>query len=387
MLLARELTARGHEVEVLTGFPNYPGGKIYAGYRVRLWAREKMEGISVLRVALYPSHDRSAFGRILNYLSFAASAAVIGAALIRKPNVMYVYHPPATAGLAAVAIRFLRRVPFVYDVMDLWPDTVATSGMMSNPTVIMLLDRMCKWIYRNAGHIAVVSPGFKQRLVDRGVVPEKIDIIYNWCDEANMGGAAERHGTSSKTRSDKFTVLFAGTMGTAQGLDTALEAARICGSSVPNAHFQFVGGGIDRERLEQKAAQMGLDNVTIMPWQPVNRMGPILAAADVLLVHLKDDPLFRITIPSKTQAYFVAGKPVLMAVSGDSAQLVRDAGAGIIVPPDDCVAMAEAVRQFSHLTPAEREEMGENGRRYYQTHMSLKTGVDRFESLFRLLGN
>jgi glycosyltransferase involved in cell wall biosynthesis len=173
----------------------------------------------------------------------------------------------------------------------------------------------------------------------------------------------------------------------AQRLDAVLDAARICRNSVPNARFQFIGGGVDHERLERKAVDMALDNVTFMPWQPVNRMGPILAAADVLLVHLKDDPLFRITIPSKTQAYFAAGKPVLMAVLGDSAELVSDARAGMVVPPEDSVAIAEAVRKFSALTAEQRAEMGENGRAYYQSHMSLKAGVDRFETIFRSLVN
>jgi glycosyltransferase involved in cell wall biosynthesis len=387
LLFARELTARGHKVEVLTGFPNYPGGHVYPGYRIRPWAREQIDGISILRVALYPSHDKSAFGRALNYLSFAFSAVLIGSALIRKPDVVYVYHPPATVGFAAVAIGFLRRVPFVYDVMDLWPDTVAASGMMSSKVALAVLDKSCNFVYRRAGLVAVVTPGFKRQLVGRGVSPDKIEVIYNWCDEAQMGRSQRTNGCSAKPGPGEFTVLFAGTMGMAQRLDAVLDAARICRNSVPNARFQFIGGGVDHERLERKAVDMALDNVTFMPWQPVNRMGPILAAADVLLVHLKDDPLFRITIPSKTQAYFAAGKPVLMAVLGDSAELVSDARAGMVVPPEDSVAIAEAVRKFSALTAEQRAEMGENGRAYYQSHMSLKAGVDRFETIFRSLVN
>ena len=130
LLFARELAARGHDVEVLTGFPNYPGGHVYPGYRIRPWVREQIDGVSILRVALYPSHDKSAFGRALNYTSFAISAALIGTALIRKPAVVYVYHPPATIGFAATVIGFFRKVPFLYDIQDLWPDTVALSGMM-----------------------------------------------------------------------------------------------------------------------------------------------------------------------------------------------------------------------------------------------------------------
>ena len=183
LLFARELAARGHEVEVLTGFPNYPGGKVYPGYRIRPWVREQIDGIDMLRVALYPSHNNSGLHRALNYLSFALSAAVIGTALIRKPDVVYVYHPPITVGFAATVIGFFRRTPFVYDIQDLWPDTVAASGMMSNPAALALLGKLCNFVYRRARHITVLSPGFKEQLVGRGVPPDKIDVIYNWCDE------------------------------------------------------------------------------------------------------------------------------------------------------------------------------------------------------------
>src|ERR1035437_8276696 len=186
MLFARELVARGHDVEVLTGFPNYPGGKVYPGYRIRPWTREKVDGINVLRVALYPSHNNSGLHRALNYLSFAFSACVIGTALIRKPDVMYVYHPPITVGFAAAVIGFLRRTPFVYDIQDLWPDTVAASVMMSNPMALALLGKLCKFVYRRANHITVLSPGFKEPLAGRGVSPDKIDVIYNWCDETGL---------------------------------------------------------------------------------------------------------------------------------------------------------------------------------------------------------
>jgi colanic acid biosynthesis glycosyl transferase WcaI len=231
LLFARELVARGHEVEVLTGFPNYPGGKVYPGYRIRPWVRERLDGIDVLRVALYPSHNNSGLHRVFNYASFALSAAVIGTTLIRKPDVMYVYHPPITVGFAAAVIGFLRRTPFVYDIQDLWPDTVAASGMMSNPAALGLLGSLCKFVYRCASHITVLSPGFKETLARRGVPLDKIDVIYNWCDETVFNVDYER-GARLASSADKFSILFAGTMGTAQGLESVLQAAQICLSTV-----------------------------------------------------------------------------------------------------------------------------------------------------------
>jgi glycosyltransferase involved in cell wall biosynthesis len=387
LVFAKALRDRGHDVQVLTGFPNYPGGKLYPGYRVRFCQCEVMDGIPVTRVPLYPSHDKSPLGRALNYLSFAVSAAVIGAATIKRPDVVYVYHPPGTVAIPAAALRVVYRVPIVYDVCDLWPDTVRATGMVRSKVLFRIVEKISELPGRVASRLAVVSPGFRETLIRRGVAADKIELIYNWCDESHMGGLQQPNGSSAKRSPGEFNVLFAGTMGVAQALDAVLDAARICRTLVPSARFQFIGGGVDRERLERKAVDMALDNVTFLPRQPMNMMRPILAAADVLLVHLKDDPLFRITIPSKTQAYLMAGKPVLMAVLGDSAELIRNARAGLVTPPEDSGAIAAAVRQLAELTPEQRAEMGESGRRYYQANMSLKVGVDRFENIFQSLVN
>jgi colanic acid biosynthesis glycosyl transferase WcaI len=383
LLFARELVARGHEVEVLTGFPNYPGGHVYAGYRIRPWVREQIDGISILRVALYPSHDGSAIGRVLNYMSFAVSAALIGTAFVRKADVAYVYHPPATVGLAAAVISFFRRVPFLYDVQDLWPDTVAVSGMLSSPTAVTVLDKMCKLVYRRAQHITVLSTGFKDRLVSRGVPSDKVDVIHNWCDETAIQPATPDPELASRLGLiDSFNVMFAGTMGTAQALDSVLEAAALCRQTLPKVRFVFVGGGIERERLERRAEELGLANVRFLPRQPMSAMGAILGLADVLLVHLKDDPLFSITIPSKTQAYMAAGKPVIMAVRGDAAQLVAQSGGGLVCEPENPQSIAATVAQFAAMPVEERKSMGLAGKSFYDKQLSMKAGVSRFEVLF-----
>src|SRR5205809_7924688 len=166
--LARWLTARGHDVRVLTGVPNYPGGRVYPGYRMRLWQREVMDGVSVLRVPLYPSHDTSPVGRVANYTSFALSAATLGAALIGRGDVAYVYHPPATVGLPAVVLTALRGVPFVYHIADMWPEAVVASGMLGDNAARRVVERLlagwCRLTYGRAGALSVLSPGFKRLL-------------------------------------------------------------------------------------------------------------------------------------------------------------------------------------------------------------------------------
>ena len=307
LAFARELVRLGHEVQVLTGFPNYPGGKLYSGYRVRLLQRETVDGISILRVPLYPSHDASAVKRIVNYASFALTAAIMGSLLVKPADVMYVYHPPATVGFAAVVISLMRRIPFVYDIQDLWPDTLAATGMLNNQAVLSMVARGCRLIYNRASKIVVLSPGFKNKLIARGVPADKIEVIYNWCDEHNIQrerseeGGAEKFGLAGR-----FNIVFAGTMGKAQALDAVIDAARLVAMSNQAVQFVFVGGGIEVERLKRKAGEMGLANTLFLPRMPIHEIGALLALADLLLVHLRDDPLFRITLPSKTQAYMAA---------------------------------------------------------------------------------
>lgn len=384
MTFVKELVRLGHEVQVLTGFPNYPEGRLYEGYKLRLWQREMMEDIPVTRVWLYPSHDRSSLRRIANYLSFALMAGLLGPWLMKPADVVYVYHPPGTVGWPAVALRLWRRLPFVYDIMDLWPDSVTGSGMMNSRVVHRLLDAWCRFVYKCAGRIVAVTPGFKEILCSRGVPAEKIEIIYNWSNDALLESTAPDTDLAQELGlAGHFNVVFAGNMGPAQALDTVLAAATLLAERSPDVQFVLVGAGIDVERLKQLQAEMNLTNVLFLPRRPPSEIGTVLNLADVLLVHLRDDPLFRITIPSKTQAYMAAGKPILMAVRGDSATLVAQAGAGVVCDPENPAAMAEAVTDLASQTPKELHAMGERGRRFYQEELSLVKGVRRFEAVLR----
>ena len=213
----RKLAELGHEVEVLTGFPNYPEGKLYAGYRLGI-RREWMAGIRVIRAPLYPSHDKSAMRRTLNYVSFAISATLFGPALVRRPELIYAYHPPGTIGLPALMLGRWFSVPVVYEVQDLWPDTVAASGMLANRMALGLLDKLCRYVYRHADRIVVLSPGFRKALIARGVSADRVSVIYNCAPEQQPG-----FGRQSPRKDGEFTIVFAGTMGLAQGLDTVLR--------------------------------------------------------------------------------------------------------------------------------------------------------------------
>ncbi|WP_060508927.1 glycosyltransferase family 4 protein [Pseudomonas sp. NBRC 111124] len=385
LVFARELVAQGFEVEVVTGFPNYPGGKLYSGYKVKLIQREVIDGIKVTRVPLYPSHGQSGIGRVLNYASFAATSLLYGLFGARKPHVIYAYHPPLTVGMSAALIRMFRRVPVVYDIQDMWPDTLKATGMFSNEKALRLVSRVCDWVYRRVDQIVVLSPGFRRLLIERGVPAAKIDVIYNWCAE-EMVCTVDAAKPGNFPTADTFRVLFAGNMGKAQALDALIEAAVILKQREANVSLVFLGGGVEVSRLQAIAQQRQLDNVVFLPGVPMAQVGAYLASADALIVHLKKDPLFTITIPSKTQAYMAAGKPLIMAVEGDGAQLVRDAGCGVIAEPQNPQALADACIELSVLTEQARAQMGQRGAEYYSQELSLKVGVQRFGEHFRRLG-
>jgi colanic acid biosynthesis glycosyl transferase WcaI len=384
LVFARELVAQGFEVEVVTGFPNYPGGKLYPGYKIKPLQREIIEGVEVSRVPLYPSHGQSGAGRVLNYISFAASLLFYCLFRAKKPDVIYAYHPPLTVGIAAALVRFFRRVPIVYDIQDMWPDTLKATGMFSNEKLLKIVSRVCDWVYGNVDQIVVLSPGFKRLLIERGVPSQKIDVIYNWCAE-DMMRATSKEEPPNFPHSSKFRVLFAGNMGKAQSLDTVITAAELLKEKASEVAFIFLGGGVEVSRLEALAKTKGLDNVFFLPSVPMHEVGVYLSSADALLVHLKKDPLFTITIPSKTQAYMAAGKPILMAVDGDAADLVRDARCGVVSESDNPQALVGAVLSLLGMTVEAREQMAENGQVFYRNELSLRVGVERFGEHFKRL--
>ena len=381
---AKELAKLGHKVEVLTGFPNYPSGKVYDNYKIRFLQRETMDGIPVMRVPLYPSHDNSSLKRIANYSSFACSAATLGALMVKPADVMYVYHAPATIGLPASIINLFRRIPFVYDINDLWPDSLASTGMINSDVALKLVEKWCQFVYKLASCVTVVAPGLKDALCARGVSLDKVKVIYNWCDESQIVIKGRDEDLARELGlAGRFNIIFAGTMGKAQALDAVLSAAKLLDKRYPSIQFVFVGSGIDVSRLQQKARETQLKNVLFLPRRPISEIGQILNLADVLLVHLKNDPLFRITIPSKTQAYMAVGRPILMGVRGDAADLVQKANAGKTCDPEDPESIAESVIKLFSMSYNQLDALGKNGKNFYERELSLSAGVRRFEEIFK----
>ena len=378
---ALRLRDLGFDVEVVTGFPNYPGGEIYDGYRIRSFHREKRDGITITRLPLYPSHDSKKIGRILNYVSFFVSTLLYLMVFARRADVMYAYHPPLTVGMSAAIARFFRRTPTVLDVQDMWPDTLRATGMITNERALKVVGVFCRWTWRNADHIAVISNGFRKLLLARGVPDEKITVIPNWSNEEGVSALSPPRPKAFDDPG-KFRILFAGNMGAAQALDSVLDAAGIVLPLRPEIDFCFLGAGIETDRLKARATEQELTNVTFLPRVSSADVGGYLLAADCLLVHLKADPLFAITIPSKTQAYMAAGKPVVMAVEGDAADIIEQSSGGVVVPPENPQALADAVIRLASLPMEELAELGANAGRYYEEELAFKKGTSSFATVF-----
>lgn len=382
---AKWLQQRGHDVSALTGFPNYPGGKVYGGYKIRFSQKEVMDGVDVLRVPLYPSHNQSSIKRFANFTSFALSAATIGAARVPKSDVGFVYHPPPTVGLAASVLKRMRKIPFVYHIADMWPDTVTESGMLRSKKAKRIahytISKWCNFVYREAHSITVLSPGFKELLIERGVPANKVHVIYNWTDEATFK-PLPRDEELARTlgMSGKFNIVYAGNLGPMQGLDTVLEAA-VQVQDRPEIQIVFAGTGHEERALKDQATALGLSNVLFLGRRQYWEMPKINTLADVLLVHLRDLPFFNATIPGKTQVSLASGKATLMAVAGDAAKLVEIANAGVSCPPENPAAMANAMRQLHDLPQEKLYQYGRNAHEFYNRELSLNAGATKTEAL------
>jgi colanic acid biosynthesis glycosyl transferase WcaI len=379
--LALELKKRGHEVQVLTGFPSYPLGKIYEGYKQRLWQKEEQQGIEIIRVPIYPNHTRSGLKRAIYYISYAVTASLIGLFLVRKPDVAFVYQGAIPVAVPAILYKWFRNVPFVYDINDMWPETVADSGMSNNRRVLKFIEKWCRVNYKQAKRITVLSDGFRENLIRKGIPGEKISVVNNWNRDVVTQDHLERKTMESVFPEHKVNILYAGTLGPMQSLQTILLAAERLLSN-PRVNFIFIGTGNDEENLKRMAAEKKLTNVTFLPRVSKERISAYINAADILVVHLKYTRLFEITIPSKIFSCMMHAKPILLGLKGDGAKIISRARCGIVFEPEKVDSLMEAINTLSTMTDDERKLLGENGKKYYMEHFSIEKATDKLEKVF-----
>lgn len=382
--LARELQHRGHEVTVVTAFPHYPSGRLYAGYHLGLWRWEVREGVRILRTFIYPYHGRRGALRMLNYLSWMMSS-IQAAWLTPACDVLYVWHPPLTVGVSAWVISKLKRAPYVYDVQDLWPESALASGLMRPGRLVGALYRLADWVYARASVLLVVSRAAADYLRGRGVDGGKIVVAPHWFDATPFDGGLTRDVRAEFGWGARFVVMFAGNLGMVQGLETLVEAAALLRDRQDIA-FVLVGDGSDRARLEGLIAERQLRNITFAGQHPAGEMPAFFHAADALIVHLRPSDVADHAIPTKILAYMAAARPIVCGTGGAAADLLEAAGAGVTTPPGDAAAMADAVARLAAATPAERARLGANGRTYLRAHFERGAVIDQYERLLVDLG-
>ena len=380
--LAAELVARGHQVTVVTGQPNYPKGEIYPGYVAAKRRDEIMDGVQVHRLPLFANHSLS-MSRTLNYASFVASVRWWSWRLNLDADLLYVYHPPLSLAVPARAIARRLKIPYVYAVHDLWPESIEAVGIAVGSRTKAIFQKLENLAYEGAARVIVANPGFAGYLAKKGVPQEKLVFLANWADEEIYQPVAP----SAKRRVEigaqgNFVVLYGGNVGAAQELDTLLEAARLLRDQT-EIQFAIVGDGVERERLESLTKEQKLDNVRFFGRRPAQEMADYYAAADVLYCGLRDQPLFRITIPSKVFSYMACAKPTIGSLAGDGADLILENNAGLVCPPQNAVSLAAAIREMQQMGAHRRAAMGQSARSAFVARYSKKVLVDAHESLFR----
>lgn len=371
----RALEIAGYDVTVVTGFPNYPTGKIYPGYKLRMYQRESLGGVSVKRLPLYPSHSRSSLGRAMNFLSFFLSALVYISLRGGRYDLVYVYHPPITVGLAAAIVGRIRRLPFILDIQDLWPDTVLESEMSGTARMSVILDKVCGFVYRHSSAIIVQSQGIKSILIQRNVPEEKLSVVHNWADESALLKPVKIWQATSTEK--PFLFLYGGNLGRMQALGHLIEAAKLGAELGGNFELIILGDGVEASALRQLKARIQAHNVTFLPRVSRLEARDMFAAADVLVLNLANKGLLAATVPSKMQFYLACGKPILAGVKGETADILNQSGAAEVVEPENIELMAQAMKRMSAISPKDLIIMGENGREYYKNNLSFSFGITK----------
>src|SRR5262245_17423127 len=366
---ARHWASLGHHVTVITGFPNHPTGVIRPEYRGYLVKRECVEGIDLLRTWVYCTANKGFFKRVLNFLSFFFSSLILGSLMTSRPDVVVGTSPQFFCAIAAYLLSCVKRVPFVFEVRDIWPQSAVELGALKNPLIIKALEAIELHLYRRAQLIIVVAESTKPYLLNKGIAGEKIICIPNGIDADYFelpGGEAPEKLLAKLDLRGRFIVSYIGTHGMSHGLDVVLHAARQL--QVDSAvHFLFVGEGAEKENLKRLASELSLSNVTFIHEQPRDGLPAYYRASDVSLVPLRRLPVFKKVLPSKLFELMGAGCPIICSVEGEAADLVTRAGAGLCIEAENRESLIAAISSL-RAAPGLRRQLGLNGQRFAKTH-------------------
>ena len=379
--LARHWAVAGHEVTVLTGFPNHPTGVVPPEYRDkfrRLVVRERIDGVNVVRTWLLPYPNRRARERMLNYSSFCLSASITGL-FSSRPDVVIASSPQLLVGLSGWWLAQWKRVPFVFEVRDLWPESLAAVGMGDGTSLLhRSLGKIAGFLYRKCDRVVVVTPAFEEHLVERWRVPrEKISVVENGVETEVFSQRAGKDRRKELAMEDKYVVSYIGTMGMAHGLETMIAAAGELRDSNPEITFLIVGEGAEKERIITMARDRGLSNMRFVDQQPRENIPSYICASDICLVLLKKTELFKTVIPTKMLEFMSCARPVILGVDGQARAILEEARGGLAIEPGNSEALVKAVRYFA----ANRDlaiQMGRNGREHIVRKFSRRHSAEKY---------
>ncbi|MGI9057747.1 MAG: glycosyltransferase family 4 protein [Ktedonobacteraceae bacterium] len=376
---AMRLVKRGHQVTVLTTFPNFPYGVVSPEYHGRLLQREKHDGIDIVRVWSYASPNKGFLPRILGQLSFGCLAAFLGWKAVGHPAVIIAESPPLFDAIAGRILAWHKHCPFIFMVADLWPEAAIQMGVLRNP----LLIRLSEWLewstYQRAKLVWVVSEGVRDLLIQRGLPPERIFLLTNGVDTTLFHPLPQVRARAALGWDDRFTVLYAGTHGLAHGLPTILSAAEQM-QHHPDIHIIFAGDGAVKAELIAQAEKRKLKNVTFLAAQPHDRLPLLLAAADVCLVPLRKVALFETTLPVKMFEVMACARPIVLSAEGKARQIAeQEARAAIAVEPENAEAIVSAIL-YLREHPEEAEALGQRGRSYVEASFDREQLTAKLEA-------
>ena len=381
--LAEDLSGLGHEVTVVTTKPHYEGDRIWSEYRGRAWRTERKSGLSIHRLHLYvPRNKTGLAGRVLSYATWNAFSGLFGT-VVGDPDIVFVPSPPLTNGLSGYAVSRLRRAPFVYNVQDIYPDVAVRLGILESRRTIGAFRALERFVYAKAAAVSVICEGFRDNLLAKGVPGGKIRVIPNFAD-TDFIRPLDRRGEFSRAHGldGRFVVLFAGNVGLSQGLDRVLEAAELLAGE-PEILFLIVGNGAAKAGLVETARRRRLGNVVFRPFFPYRDIPKMYASSDVGLVPLKRG-VTEESVPSKVFSILAAGRPLIASVDEGSEtwRLVREAGCGMCVPPEDPKALAEAILRLRRDRETGRR-MGLAGRACVEKDFSRRPIAMKYDQLFK----
>ena len=382
--MAMRWLAEGSRVTVITGMPNRPFGRIFPEYRGKLFDEENWQGIRVLRSWLYASPKHGLARTLVNNTTFMVTAATHALLRAGRPDVLIASSPPFFPHISGVLVGSLRRIPLVLELRDLWPDYLVGMGVLSFRPAVKALFALERALLRRSSHVVVVTESFRCRVVDKGVAPDKISVIPNGVETDRYYPAVEAPPLDALVRrGDEFIVGYLGNIGAGQGLSSVLDAAAALAASGDPVRVVIAGDGPERQRVVDRARELGLMNVSIHPPIPKAATRAFYNACDVCLVPLAPFPILQETVPSKLFEVMACARPVIACLGGEGARIVKESGGGLVVPPGDPLALTCAIRSIVALSPDERARMGERARSYVARHYNRDVLAARYLDVLR----